>query len=282
MMIKPKWILCLSAALIASAGMLAPAQELTREGPVPTTALVGVQSKQTAQLDPALLQLQVNGRATPIRSVQMVRPGTAQIAILIDDGLRESFSLQLADVQSFIRQLPANTKVLVGYMSNGTVRSAGHFSTEHESVAAGLRIPLSSPGVSASPYFCLSDFVQHWPSSEPGPRFVLMITNGVDPYNGSTSIMNQDSPYVRRAQNDAQRAGVAVYSIYFGGEGVRGSRASFSGQSYLQQVAEATGGELLNQGPISPVSLAPLLVRFQRDLAESYVRPGAPLLLFKG
>jgi hypothetical protein len=262
---------CLSAALLVSTAALATAQELPNEGPVPTTALVSVQSKQPVQLDPAQLKLQVNGHDTPISSVNIVRPSNAQIAILIDDGLRGSFNVQLTDVQNFIRQLPVNTKVLVGYMQNGIVRSSGHFSTEHQSVAAQVRVPLSSPGLSASPYFCLSDFVNHWPASEPGPRFVLMITNGVDPYNGSTSIMNQDSPYVRKAQDDAQRAGVAVYSIYYGDAGIRGGSASFSGSSYLQQVADATGGELLNPGPISPVSLVPLFGQFQKALAESYV-----------
>lgn len=268
---KSRNMLFISAALLASFAGAACAQELPNEGPIPTTAIVGVQSKQPVQLDPALLKLQVNGHATQINSVNPVRPSSAQIAILIDEGLRGSFGVQLSDIQNFVRQLPSNTKVLVGYMANGRVQSTGHFSTEHESVASRIRIPLSQPGISASPYFCLSDFVQHWPSNEPGPRFVLMITNGVDPYNGSTSILNQDSPYVLKAQNDAQRAGVAVYSIYFGDAGIRGGRASFSGQSYLQQVGEATGGELLNSGPISPVSIAPFLSRFQRDLTESYV-----------
>lgn len=263
--------ICVLAALLAAFAGLAAAQELPNEGPVPTSTIVALDSKNPVQLDPKLLKLQVNGHETPIRSVEMVRPSNAQVAILIDDGLRGAFNVQIADVQNFIRQLPAKTQVLVGYMANGRVQSAGHFSTEHESVASHVRIPLSQPGMSASPYFCLSDFVQHWPSNEPGPRFVLMITNGVDPYNGSTSVMNQDSPYVRKAQNDAIRAGVAVYSIYFADAGMRGSRASFSGQSYLEQIADATGGELLNLGPISPVSIAPLLSRFQHALAESYV-----------
>lgn len=266
-----KRMLCLSAALLASFAGAACAQELPKEGPVPTSALISVQSKQPVQLDPALLKLQVNGHDTPVTAVNTVRPSNAQIAILIDDGLHGSFGVQLADIQNFVRQLPANTRVLVGYMQNGRVESSRQFSTEHESVARQIRMPMSSPGMSASPYFCLSDFVQHWPSNEPGPRFVLMITNGVDPYNGSTSIMNQDSPYVQKAQNDALRAGVAVYSIYFQDAGMRGGRGSFSGQSYLQQVADATGGELLNLGPISPVSIGPLLSRFQRDLGESYL-----------
>jgi hypothetical protein len=99
------------------------------------------------------------------------------------------------------------------------------------------------------------------------PRFVLMLTNGVDPYNGSTSMMNQDSPYVQAAQEDAQRAGVAVYSIFYNDAGMR--RGSFSGQSYLQQVAAATGGQLLSGG-ITPVDLAPFLRDFSKYIRESY------------
>ena len=98
-----------------------------------------------------------------------------------------------------------------------------------------------------------------------------MITNGVDPYNGSMSPMNQDSPYVHAAQNDAERAGVAVYSIYYGDAGIRGGAASFSGQSYLQQVADATGGESFYQGRITPPSLAPYLNQFRNAIAESYL-----------
>jgi hypothetical protein len=98
-----------------------------------------------------------------------------------------------------------------------------------------------------------------------------MITNGVDPYNGSTNITNQDSPYVASAVTDAQRAGVPVYSIYYADAGFRHSRGSFSGQSYLQQVAQGTGGTTYYEGTGSPVSLAPFLKQFQNAVAETYV-----------
>ena len=128
----------------------------------------------------------------------------------------------------------------------------------------------------------LSDFVKNWPSAAEGnaapqqqpthkARIVLMITNGVDPYNGSTSITNQDSPYVQSAILDAQRAGVPVYSIYFTDAGFRGGRGSFSGQSYLQQVADGTGGISYYLGTGNPVSLAPFLNQFKGALAETYV-----------
>jgi hypothetical protein len=228
------------------------------EGPVPTTALVMVQSKSGAPLDPAMLKLQVNRHEAPITSVAPVAAPAAQVAILIDDGLRFTFSSNIPDFTDFINRLPAGTKVMVGYMRNGEVQAASGFSDNHAAIAAQLRIPISSAGVDASPYFCLSEFAKHWPSNSPGARFVLMISNGVDPYNGRPSIMNQDSPYVQAAQEDAQRAGIAVYSIYYPETGLRGGRGSFSGQSYLAQVAEATGG-------------APYLNQFGKAIAESYM-----------
>lgn len=264
-------LLCLSAALLAVAASPVFAQELPVEGPASTTALVHVQSKSDVPLNPAMLKLQVNGHDTAITWVRPVSSQAPQIAILIDEGLRSSFAAQLKDVADFINGLPPRAEVLVGYMENGMVRSAtGQFSVNREAVVSQLRVPFSSPGASASPYFCLSEFVKHWPASKPGPRFVLMITNGVDPYNGRPSIMNQDSPYVQTAQEDAQRAGVAVYSIYFTDAGFRGARGSLSGQSYLGQVADATGGELFNQGPITPVSLTPYFAQFDKAVAESY------------
>jgi hypothetical protein len=102
-------------------------------------------------------------------------------------------------------------------------------------------------------------------------RFVLMITNGVDPYNGSTSILNQNSPYVDAAVTDAQRAGVPVYSIFFSDAGFGRGRGTFSGQSYLSQLAQGTGGVAYYLGQGNPVSLDPYLKQFQQAMTETYV-----------
>jgi hypothetical protein len=45
---------------------------------------------------------------------------------------------------------------------------------------------------------------------------------------------------------------------------------SFSGQSYLSQIAEATGGELFNTGSIPAPSFAPYLKQFRKAIMESY------------
>lgn len=264
---RTMWISTLVAGF-AVATVPTFAQEVPTEGPVPTTALINLEAKKGVTPDPSMLRLQVNRKDSAITTVTPVTPASAQVAILLDDGLRSSFGNQVEEFAKFINQLPAGTKVLVGYMQNGTIRSAGGFSTNHEEVASQLRLPFSAGGINASPYFCLSEFVKRWPSNEPGSRFVLMITNGVDPYNGSTSVLNQDSPYVQQAQEDAQRAGVAVYSIYYGNAGMR--RGTLSGQNYLLQVAEATGGNSFYQGTITPPSLGPYLDQFAKAIAESY------------
>jgi hypothetical protein len=261
-------VLGLAAVLTTvSVSGVAGAQQLPNEGPVPTTALITVTSKNDTQLDPSLLKLKINRHDSPITAVTPLNPQRAQVAILIDEGLRSNFSLQLDEIKQFINELPKGTHALIGYMQNGTVRTEG-FTDNKEALAKQLRVTMSVPGVDASPYFSLSTFVQNWPASVPGPRIVLLVTNGIDPYNGRPSVMNQDSPYVQTAQEDAQRAGVAVYSIYYPQTGMRGG--SFSGQSYLSQVAEATGGTLFNMGSIPPVSFKPYLEEFRKAILESY------------
>jgi hypothetical protein len=252
-----------------------------QEGPT-TQALVAFDSKATINPTPQNVTLKVENRQTPLTSLVPVPPAGAQVALLIDDGLRSSVGRELNTLRSFVQGLPPGIEILVGYMQNGHVVPAQGFTTDHATAAQSIRIPLGSPGLSASPYFCLSDFVKNWPgaaetedmgaaSPSRKPRIVLMITNGVDPYNGSTNITNQNSPYVDSAIRDAQRAGIPVYSIYFSDAGIRGPSASFSGQSYLQQVADGTGGVAFYLGTGNPVSIAPYLKQFQSDVAETYI-----------
>jgi len=263
-----------SGSLLAVALLASTVLSAQQEGPVATQTVVTVDSKTHQTLSTQNLKVKVNGRATDVSNVVPVSPNGVQIAFLMDDGLRSSVGRQLGDIKSFITSLPPGTEIFLGYMQNGRVVSAQDFTTDHASAAKNLRIPLGSPGLSASPYFCLSDFVQKWPQSTggaPRTRFIMMLTNGVDPYNGSVSPTNQNSVYVDNAIRDAQRAGVPVYSIYYGDAGIRGGAASFSGQSYLSKVAEGTGGRAYFQGTGNPVSLSPFLTQFTKSIAESFV-----------
>jgi hypothetical protein len=283
--IMTRYILSLALLATTATGIAAHAQQ---EGPTPTQALISFDSKAPTMPTEKDLTIKVDNRPADLLKLTPVPASGAQIAILIDDGLRFSMGRELDSLRSFVQNLPSGTEIFIGYMQNGRIVSAQNadpgFTTDHAAAAAAIRLSQGVPGVSASPYFSLSDFVKNWPGDseirqpQPSPqvarkaRFVLMITNGVDPYNGSTSIMNQDSPYVQAATTDAQRAGVPVYSIYFGDVGFGRRRgAGFSGQSYLAQVAEGTGGVAYYQGMGNPVSIAPFLKEFQAAVAETYV-----------
>ena len=280
-MTKP--ILTLTLLALALPGIHAFSQD---ESSARTQALVALNSKSPVTATAKDITLKVDNRVTPLINLAPVPPNGAQVALLIDDGLRTMVGSEMNNLRAFLNGLPQGTEVFVGYMQNGRVVSASNmsgFTADRAAAGQTLRIPLGVAGASASPYFCLSDFVKNWPSEVEGQtrpnasqpthkaRFVLMITNGVDPYNGSTSITNQDSPYVASAVTDAQRAGVPVYSIYYSDAGFRHGRGSFSGQSYLQQIAQGTGGTAYYQGLGSPVSLAPFLKQFHDSIAESYV-----------
>ena len=278
-----KRILTLTLLALALPGLAFSQQE----GSTPTQTVISLDSKTPATATAKDVTLKIDNHVTPLLNLAQVPANGAQIALLIDDGLRTSIGGELNNLRAFITGLPAGTEVFVGFMQNGHVASANDdnpgFTTDLAAAAKGVRIPMGLRGASASPYFCLSDFVKDWPNSAEDQsgsqarqprhkaRFVLMITNGVDPYNGSTSITNQDSPYVASAITDAQRAGVPVYSIYYNDAGFRGGRSSFSGQSYLSQLAQETGGTTYYQGTGNPVSLVPFLKQFQNAIAESYI-----------
>jgi len=262
-----------SALLLALTITFSHASLAQVEGPVPTQVLVNVDAKSVPLVSASTLTIAVNDRKEQLSAWEQVTPSNVQVALLIDDGLRESVGREIDNLHNFIRTLSPGIEVLIGYMQYGHVATAQSFTTDHQAAASTIHLPDGMVDMSASPYICISDFVKNWPGHAAArkARFIIMLTNGVDPYNGSASIMNQGSPYVDNAIEDAQRAGVSIYSIYFGDAGMGGGMVNNSGQSYLNQVTEATGGINYWEGVGNPVSTAPFLHNFQGAIAESYI-----------
>lgn len=271
-------------ALVAFATTAIAQSNPALEGPQPTRVLVRADAKHDAatQLTKADVSLEIDGKPVqltgfaPLASSNglsgKARGQEVEVAVLIDDGLRSNFGIQLKDVEQFVTTtVGPTTSVGVGYMRNGAAYFANGFSKDAEVELKSVRLPIMTGGVNGSPYFCLQELVKHWPTNTGAARVVLMITNGIDRYNGSVSPLNQDSPYVDQAITDAQRANVPVYSIYYGPRGINGQFSSFSGQGYLGKVADETGGILFNQGTINPPSLTPYFKDFQQALDNTYV-----------
>jgi hypothetical protein len=194
--------------------------------------------------------------------------------VMIDDSAGENVGSQLEDLRKFILAQPATTKVGVAYMQNGNAQVLQEPTADHQQAAKTLRLPTGVPGVNASPYFSLSDLIKKWPAS-PNRREVLMITSGVDGYwtNGP------DDPYVDSAIEDAQRAGVIVFSIYNPGAGHFGQSLyrGWYGQMFLSQVSERTGGESYYSSFSGPaVSFSPYLNQLAERLLHQYWLAFAP------
>ena len=247
------------------------------EGPRDITVVARAQVKghnQAPALQPSAVKVQLDGHPVPVTSVRPLLGDPqhpVEIALLIDDGLRGMFDTNLPEIQKFVRTTAGpSTYISVGYMINGMVRFSTPFTNDPDVLAKSVHIPLQMRGVEGSAYFCLSWLTKNWPTQSGNPRVVLMITNGIDYYNGSVSPLNQDSPYVQATIDDAQRARIPVYSIYYSGRAVSGTYSSMSGQSYLTNLADSTGGEEYNNGTITPPSLMPFLNQFRTALDNSY------------
>ncbi|MGA3023841.1 MAG: hypothetical protein ABSF98_03620 [Bryobacteraceae bacterium] len=192
-----------------------------------------------------------------------------QLYILIDDALPAAFSDQFGDLRQFIASQPATTEIGVGYLHFGTVQIAQAPTADHDGAARAFRVPLSAPGESPSPYLSLSELIgKKWPASN-ARREVLMISSGVDLEYGQADL---DDPYLNSAIADAQRAGVIVYTIYWGdARGVgRGLWSTSMAQSYLTLLTGQTGGESWFEGLSNPVSLQPFLKDLNARLCEQY------------
>jgi hypothetical protein len=219
------------------------------------------------------LRAEVNGKKpdiigwTPFRGLN----SGLELLILIDGSAHAGIGLQLEDIAGFIRDLPADVKVAVGYLEAGSAVLREPFSSDHNRAIDELRIPAGVVGSNASPYFCLSDLAKHWPSENRNVRReVIMITDGVDNYYPA---YDSENPYLQAAIRDSIRAGLVIYSIYTpnrGQEDDSGHR-SFMGQSLLTDVTNATGGYTYWDGSDRyPVSFRPYFDDIAQRLQNQY------------
>ncbi len=218
------------------------------------------------------LSIKVNGKDSAITNWMPLRGENdrLELVILLDSGSRSSIGTQLSDISNFVKTLPPGAKVSIAWMLNGEARLSTPLTPDHEQALKGLHLPIGGPGVSASPYFCLSSLAKHWPSNDAGARrVVVMITDGIDYYSPR---FDPEDPYVQAAITDSVRSGLVVYSIYWQNQS-RISRTMWgnsAGQNLLLMLTEATGGNSYWEGFGNPVSFQPYFKDLDRRLQNQY------------
>jgi hypothetical protein len=267
-----------AAALFAAgsllAGTFALAAEQKQEVPGSTVITILPENELPGGIPQDALHLKLNGKGSTITGFTPLRDPQSKVemVVLIDGGARSSLGLQMNDVAKFIESQRPDTKVAVAYMLDGRAAFGGPLTTDHGSVLRGLHLTAGSgeAGISGSPYFCLSDLAKNWPSGDVhARREVVMITDGVDYYD-----MRYDpsDPYVQTAMDDAVRARLAVYAIYWTSAD-RFDRTNYgagTGQNLLAQITQGTGGVSYWEGTGNPVSFVPYFADIDRRLDNQY------------
>jgi hypothetical protein len=219
------------------------------------------------------LSIKVDGKASSVNRWQQFNPNApVELVLLIDGAARTSLGTQMSDVEKFVQGLPANVSATIAYMQDGGAELTGPLTTDRAQTLRGLHIPTGVPGISASPYFCLSSLAAHWPSNNrQARREVVMVTDGVDYYDGAMHYDPND-PYVQNAITDAVKAQLIVYSIYWRNTGRldRTMAATDAGQNLLAEVTQATGGNSYWEGFGDPVSFQPYFEDIDRRLNNQY------------
>lgn len=275
MKIRPYLLTALSGLALVAAipGNAASLPDLTGSPQMVVTVLPGTGGIRPDNLAPGDISVLLDKTPAPIARMQRLAGDLAdmQLFVLLDDSSRSaSVSTHFKELKEFFNSLPATTQIAIGYMRNGTFVMAQDFTPDHQKAASALRLPIAVPGVNGSPYFSLSELVKRWPSTQStNRRAVLMLTSGVDPYDGSRDL---DDPYMNAAIHDSLKRGVMVYSIYLSGAGRYGRRGLpvLTGQSHLIQVGEDTGGYAYFENLRDPVDIAPFLVDLRDRLDHQY------------
>jgi len=210
---------------------------------------------------------------TEQRSLQAIEP--LNIAILIQDDLISQVGNELGVTSDFIRSLPQGSRVMVGYITAGSLQVRQPFTTDLEKAARSLRIPIASEGSSAfNPYVEVVEALRKFQSDWTGANAVLLISDGLDTSRGFDSTAAGQTLDLERAINEANKRRVAIFSFYAPSVGLtsRSKLAGSYGQSSLNKLSNQTGGRAFFQGTTGFVTFDSYFSRLRETLNRQYAR----------
>src|SRR5207245_8000695 len=105
----------------------------------------------------ALVTVACAGQASAKENQKPKVRAPLNIAILIQDDLTSQVANEIGVTKDFIRSLPAGSRVMVGYITAGSLQVRQPFTTDLNRAANSLRIPVASD--SASPFSPSPEFI---------------------------------------------------------------------------------------------------------------------------
>src|SRR5215203_2580674 len=120
------------------------------------------------------------------RSLQTIEP--LNLAVLIQDDLIPQVGNELGVTRDFIRSLPEGSRVMVGYITAGSLQVRQPFTTDLDKAAKSLRVPISSAtSAPFNPYVEVLQALKKFDSSWSNANAVLLVSDGLDISRGFDS-----------------------------------------------------------------------------------------------
>src|SRR5215217_4061940 len=206
-------------------------------------------------------------------SLQGIEP--LNLAVLIQDDLVSQVANELGVTRDFIRSLPPGSRVMVGYITTGSLQVRQPFTTDLEKAAKSLRIPTASRGSSAfNPYVEGLEALRKFESGWSNANAVLLISDGLDTSHRFDSTAAGHTIDIERTISAANKRRVSVFSFYAPSVGLTSqSRLAASyGQSSLNRLSNDTGGRAFFQGTTGFVTFDSYFSRLRETLNRQYAR----------
>lgn len=197
------------------------------------------------------------------------------LAVLIQDDLISRVGNELDVTRDFIRSLPAGSRVMVGYITSGSLQVRQPFTEDLDKAASSLRMPISSEAVAPfNPYVEVVEALKKFEGEGKNRNVVLLVSDGLDASRGLDVSSTIDSIDLHRAINEANRRNVAVYSFYAPSVGLTSRNRTLAGygQSALNRLSNETGGRAFFQGTTDFVTFDAYFERLRNALNEQIAR----------
>lgn len=254
-------------------------QDGRQRGPAkPVTVPVTIRIRDSKPVEMRIVDylLREDGDMQTILSQRTSIESPLTLAILFQDDLVSSVSNEARTIAEFIRNQPGGSRVMIGYIHQGSLEVRRKFTNELEKVAQGVRVPLGLASASPfNPYVEIIEGLRRFDSQPLGRRAMIVISDGLDVSRGVDSSSPGQSLDLQRAITEAQRRSVAIYSIFVPSVVSAGQNLNLNGQSCLERLSSETGGRAFFQGTGAPVSFDPFLKEmnslFEKQIALTYL-----------
>ena len=211
--------------------------------------------------------------STRERKVQVSEP--LNLAVLVQDDLISQVGNELGVTREFIRSLPSGSRVMIGYITTGSLQVRQPFTSDLDKAARSLRLPLASTAAAAyNPYVEVIEALRQFDENGKGKNAVLLISDGLDTSRGFDVTSAAHTVDLERSIAKANQRGVTVYAFYAPSVGLtsRSRLAASYGQSSLNRLAQDTGGKAFFQGTTGFVTFDSYFRELKRTLNDQYAR----------